>query len=340
MYGSAVTKFPLFMRMRLVPMRSSLLDTNSISKYNELLNRQHQWSEQLQNSAITRFDIVEIDRNVKLKGKNKNKTLREIIMNIKAKTGNVSTPLIAGIDKAWKGTGYIFSFHPNKTAEAAVMIRGLYPRLAAQCEEGELNKFFTPEAIKEGNRMHYDEETGNVWSVDDEDVTSILGLDEDRVLQSKEEEENPFEKSNMNMLVRERGEEDSVSTFGGSKRALPEEVQATRKKKAKSNDSVAMETENSSTSSLSIREASRTIISTSFTPACPWQTTAKGERPRPNSNPVGAGWYERKTSLTSLGVTVGAFMWAMFKGLATARSRNKALIALYCNPLGVLSRMR
>ena len=60
----------------------------------------------------------------------------------------------------------------------------------------------------------------------------------------------------------------------------------------------------------STKEASRTIISISFTPPeWPWHTMANGDRPRPKSKPVGAGWYERKTtSLTIFVVMMGAFI--------------------------------
>ena len=58
----------------------------------------------------------------------------------------------------------------------------------------------------------------------------------------------------------------------------------------------------------STKEASRTIISISFTPEWPWHTMANGDRPRPKSKPMGAGWYERKTSSTIFVVMMGAFI--------------------------------
>ena len=102
-YSSNQTTFPLHTRLRFVPAFTKLLDLDSIAKFRLLANRQDGWSKQ--HVARSRDDIIKIDRTCK----NLDKTLRDLIMGIKAK--DRAHPLFAYVDRKWNCQGYNFSFH-------------------------------------------------------------------------------------------------------------------------------------------------------------------------------------------------------------------------------------
>ena len=61
-----------------------------------------------------------------------------MIMNIKGKDSEY--PLFASVDRKWNGQGYNFSFHPSKLIEANMTTRELYPRLAHEHGEENMEK--------------------------------------------------------------------------------------------------------------------------------------------------------------------------------------------------------
>jgi hypothetical protein len=107
---------------------------DSLAKAQELRNRQAGWNKQ--HDARTTADFTVIDR----KMKNSELTLRDMIMTTKATTGNIKTPLFQSLDASMRGAGFVLSFHPDKTAEACMTIKGLYPRLLAKYGQG-INAF-------------------------------------------------------------------------------------------------------------------------------------------------------------------------------------------------------
>ena len=110
LYSSKQTEFPLHIRLRFVPAFPKLMDMESIAKFRVLTNRQGRWSKQ--HLTRSRDDIIEIDR----RSGNYDKTLRDMIMNIKGKDSEY--PLFASVDRKWTGQGFNFSFHPSKLIEA------------------------------------------------------------------------------------------------------------------------------------------------------------------------------------------------------------------------------
>jgi hypothetical protein len=120
---------------------SELLDLDAISKFHTLRNRQDGWCRQHQAKITTDFsDVDHVDRESK-------KSLREMILTLPATTGHKSTPLFNAIDKSWRGNGYNISFHPDKAAEASVVLKSLLVRLQAMYGDG-VRKLFSPEAVK------------------------------------------------------------------------------------------------------------------------------------------------------------------------------------------------
>ena len=89
-------------------------------------------------------------------------------------------------------------------------IRGLFPRLSHEHGEEAIHKFFTPHAVVEGWRMTYDPKLGTVTTEADESIAELDELDLDMVVKDMENTANFGERQ---VFVKERGDDDSVSTF-------------------------------------------------------------------------------------------------------------------------------
>ena len=168
-------------------------------------------------------------------------TLRDMIMSIKSQENN--TPVFASIDKKWWGTGYNFSFHPSKSTEAWMVLKGLFPRLAHEYGEDTIKSFFTSKAIISGRQMKYDPVKKTVSTLADEAIDNLTSIDLDMVIEATPSTEQQF-RNRVEILEKERSGNDSVSTFQ-SKRSPPTEIATSTAKKAKTSD------DNSSTSSTS-----------------------------------------------------------------------------------------
>ena len=221
LWGSSVTQFPLGTQYRFVAQRSSLLDTESITKFEKLLNRQAAWI--AQHGGIMREDIYGIDSIIP----NTKMTLRQAMMNIKASSGMKTTPLIYAIDRRWNKLGYNFSFHPDKYDEGCRKVKGLVPILLAQFSEEQIRGFFSPRAMSDGKRLEYNTQTGAVTSADDREIEALLGEDNGMAsLKKSQSTKNDTSTNNMDItfgnrtgttLTRERAPDtDSVSTLGRS----------------------------------------------------------------------------------------------------------------------------
>ena len=209
------------------------MDLESVAKFRVLMNRQEGWSKQ--HLARSREDIVEID----MKCGGTEKTLRDLIMEINAKDS--TTPLFASIDRKWNGQGFNFSFHPNKTIEASMVLRGLFPRLAHHHGEATIQPFFTPRAVAAGRQMKYDPAKGTVTTDSDDAILQLDTIDLDMVV---EKTENSMKFGERQVFEKERGEDDSVSTFQ-SKRAPPTEIETNKTKKPRTNKTKSTNSTNS-----------------------------------------------------------------------------------------------
>jgi hypothetical protein len=125
LYGSSAQtgQFPLHQRLRFVPAIQDLVSGDSLTKAQELRNRQAGWNKQHNNRTTADFTVIDC------KMKNSELTLRNMIMTTKATTGNTKTPLFQSLDASMRGAGFVLSFHPDNPAQACMTIKGLYPRL-------------------------------------------------------------------------------------------------------------------------------------------------------------------------------------------------------------------
>ena len=225
-YGTKQKKFPLGIKFRFVPYRNRLLDIQSLSKYEILRIRQDNWCRQY--CAIMRDDVMGLDGKISRTGK----TLREAIMSIPAQNGNKMNSLVFSIDKRWRLPGLNFTFHPDKAQEGAMMVKGLVPRLVHMFSEEQIRPFFTPEAFAAGITMEYDPATGNVKSAADFDLEDILAEDDEMAslkpqrAQDSETAETGF--GQRVSLVKERSDEDTISTFNDGNNKSNTTVETTK----------------------------------------------------------------------------------------------------------------
>lgn len=218
-YGSDAKKFPLHLRMRFVAPIQDLVDIGSVAKFHTLRNRQDGWCRQHQ--AKTIYDIVSVDTPEPFSGK----SLRDMIMEISASSGNSNAPLFAAVDASWNGDSYVVSFHPDKTAEASMVLKGLYPRLKHQYGPN-VDMFFSPNAIEQAQHMRWDPSTNRLTSQDDEDIDGILTMDDDfTVHDHNKPADNDGSPQRPFVFQKERtNDDDSISTLGTHQKPKPAPV--------------------------------------------------------------------------------------------------------------------
>lgn len=173
-YGTKVTEWPRGIRLRWVPAYTTYANTTSVQRYHNLRNRQAGWNKQLQSKTV--HQIVNIDAKNLNKG---SESMHQALMRIIPTTGNVNTSLFFSVEEAWKGGGYVFTYHPDKREEASATIRGLYARMRATYDSDELMNVFTPNAVEEGQRMKWDPINLIAISEEDNMIEELLDLDED-----------------------------------------------------------------------------------------------------------------------------------------------------------------
>lgn len=173
-YGTKVTQWPRGVRMRWIPNHTAYADTKSVERFKHLKNRQAGWNKQLQ--AKTIHHVVNIEAPNLRKGTT---SLHREIMAIAPRSGNTNTSLFFSVEEAWKGGGYVFTFHPDKREEAGATIRGLYARMRASFEAKELMNVFTPNAVEEGQRMTWDAARNTAISEEDNMLEELMELDKD-----------------------------------------------------------------------------------------------------------------------------------------------------------------
>jgi hypothetical protein len=239
--------------MRIVLVIQSFMDLDTLAKCAELRNRQHGWITQHVAKTAINLDKKDIEFGT---------SLQNLLMDIPSSTGNKSLPLFLSIDKSWKGSGYTFSFHPDKNDEASVTIKGLYTRLA-HIHGDKIHKYFTPPAIEAGVRMTWDPITKFFSLVEDREVNDLLGLDDAMTFTIPASSETEAELGKRKIVFCAKNTEDSVLTFTeGSKRPLPGEIVVQTKKKRKStNDMDTDESASTTSSKVSSRASDKSTLS-------------------------------------------------------------------------------
>jgi hypothetical protein len=224
-YSSTSMRFPLHIRMRFIPQLSKVMRLGSIQKHHMMRHRQHGWC--TQSKAITSYDISGVDSPIPGHGA---KTMRDAVMGILS-TENHGIQLIFSMDLSWRGSGIIFSFHPKRAKEAAMVIKGLYPRMAHRFGEENIKPFFSVEAIIEGQSMKYDPITHQVTCAADESLEALMGIDKDMDLgEVKDDNDDDLFGAREVEFVKEKTIEDegSVSTFGEKSKTARSDKRTTR----------------------------------------------------------------------------------------------------------------
>lgn len=146
-------------------------------------------------------------------------------MKIRAKDDK-KIPLIFSTDKPYLRQGLVFSFHPKHVTEAAMLVRGLYIRLAHLYREDNIKCFFDMNAVLEGKTMKYNPETQTVTCDADNMLKQLLDADKDMAFEEEIQEEGKdadFGKRAMEFVGERKldGNDGSVSTFGTQTLAQP-----------------------------------------------------------------------------------------------------------------------
>jgi Fe-S-cluster-containing dehydrogenase component len=267
-YSSTAIHFPLHIRMRFVPQLSKVMALTSVQKHHLARNRQLGWC--LQSKAITMDHLRSIDRPIP---NHENTTFRDALMAIRSVENK--SQLLFSIDQMWRGSSLIFSFHPRRATEAAMVVKGLYPRMAHYYGADNIRLFFTPEALVEGRLMKYDPDTHLVTSAADESLAALLDVDADMNFEeTKTDNATEFGERGVEFVGEKvPGDDETVSTFGpkaassGAGKAKPrrqtpmQEVSVSQKAHDTDNDdsttsSLSRETKKSLSSRMSMMELS------------------------------------------------------------------------------------
>jgi hypothetical protein len=248
LYSSKAEHFPLGMRMRYVSIVTDISSMQGLTKFNLLRNRQDGWCAQHQAKTVASLAVIDTEV-----GKT-SKTLREMIMEIPATTGNTETPLFMAINAPWKGKGFVISYHPAKADEASTTINGMYPRLLAKYGDA-INNFFTSKGIKKGRTMKWDSTTNQVTSIHDEELNGVFDADPemadlDKMKATDEATTGVPKRGEVFTFQKERTDDDSISTMGGGgTRRSRQDDTATPSKKKPRTQTVTMDTDNNSNAS-------------------------------------------------------------------------------------------
>jgi hypothetical protein len=111
LYGSKAKKFPLRIRMRIIPVIQSFVDLNTLAKCTNLRNRQQGWI--TQHVAKTTYDIINLDK----KDTEIGKSLQNLLMDIPSSTGNKFSRYSFQSISPGKVAATHFHFIPIKTTK-------------------------------------------------------------------------------------------------------------------------------------------------------------------------------------------------------------------------------
>jgi hypothetical protein len=174
-YGSASKRFPDDTKMRLVPPFNTILSSGNRQKYASLIARQSALNSRLGSGTTWEFSTnLMIDRPEPSSGL----SLRQILMAIPSQVFP-HTPLFHTIDKQWRSeNGVTFTFLPENESDARSLIAGLIPFLRHTADPWYM-KMFTTEAKLRHSSSKWDQETRQVFSVEEYEIDEFLADDDE-----------------------------------------------------------------------------------------------------------------------------------------------------------------
>jgi hypothetical protein len=191
-YGSSSKIFPDGTKMRLVPPFNSILSSGNRQKYASLLARQAALNSRLGSGTTWEFSTnLMIDRLEPVSGI----SLRQLMMDIPSQVFP-GTPLFHTIDKQWRSeTGATFTFLPENDSEARSIIAGLIPFLKHTADPWYM-KMFTTEAKYRHASSKWDQETRQVFSVEEYEIDEFLADDDEYNKTDEPTAERPIRDTN------------------------------------------------------------------------------------------------------------------------------------------------
>ena len=225
LYSMSSTEFPLGIRMRLVSeYREVKGNTINSRKHTRLRIRQANFVNMLH--GCPNDDICQLDWKA---NDLKEKSLRDLIMEIQSNNKDTPGPLFHGVGQDWKGR-MVFSFLANKSNEGSMIAEGIMPYLR-HFYGNKVDQFFDPEAVVSKNEWHWNEKTKCIINPLSKELDALEDGDKDYLFDNSIptsndpiHAENPITPqelalSKMNLLINDK-DEDSVSTLGGSPRSF------------------------------------------------------------------------------------------------------------------------
>jgi hypothetical protein len=173
-YGSTSKRFPDDTKMRLVPPFNTILSAGNRQKYASLIARQAALNARLGSGTTWEFSTnLMIDRPDPSTGL----SLRQILMTIPSQVFS-NTPLFHTIDKQWRlENGVTFTFLPENESDARSVIAGLIPYLRHTADPWYM-KMFTTEAKLRHASSKWDQDTRQVFSVEEYEIEEFLADDD------------------------------------------------------------------------------------------------------------------------------------------------------------------
>ena len=128
-YSTKAKTFPLSVKLRLIPINSSIMNLKAREKAESLRLRQLQFSKHM--LAMRTWEITGLD----VSDSSGLPTLRERINCLESKTMQ-GVDIFHSVDKSFQEGAVVFSFHPDREEEARAMAIGLIPYLRWQVVDG------------------------------------------------------------------------------------------------------------------------------------------------------------------------------------------------------------
>ena len=171
-YNSKQTKFPLGIRMRLIPANEFLYDDSSKLRATKAAIKQFHFTENIKfvkTDAILDLDTVD----------NKSgKSLRDAIMNIPEEYGS-KKPLFHSIDTVWKSNALALQYIPKNAKRANMIGRGLVSYLIAEEEDEWFQPYVNPHAFQIAKNVKWNKKKQRLVSAQDKQMMDALEADDD-----------------------------------------------------------------------------------------------------------------------------------------------------------------
>lgn len=186
-YGSKATKFPLDIKLRLVPMLKHYWSSDRIMKFKKLKSRQGSFLKAITMSSCRSGDILNLDAPT-----GGLPTLRSLIMSERIKDG--SCPIFLSVDYAYKRDDLVVcSFLPKHEGEAREFVTNIAAHMILKYKSNPaIYEYFTPDSYDMIEDVEWDADNQRIITSDEKYLDDFEFLDDELMMFDEMETDTPI----------------------------------------------------------------------------------------------------------------------------------------------------